>query len=61
MLDNFLTFLMVSELHIMEIRLYGTLIGQALWKFLLDLSKKASIESSSYYIRLSAFHIRKGQ
>ena len=36
-----------SELHTVEIELYGTLFGQARWKFQLDLSNKAR-ESNSH-------------
>ena len=35
----------------MEIGLNGTLVGQALWKLLLDLSNQGAIESNSHYIR----------
>ena len=44
-------FLMGSELHVMEIRLYGTHFRQATCKFLLDLSNKGAIESNSNYIK----------
>ena len=42
---------MGSELHMLEIGLYGTLFGQAPWKFLLVLSNKNAIESNSHYIK----------
>ena len=35
----------------MGIGLYGTLFGQAPWKFLLDVSNKRVIESNSRYIK----------
>ena len=44
-------FLMGNELHIMEIGLYGTLFGQARWKFLLDLSNKGAVKSNPNYIK----------
>ena len=33
------------------IGLYDTLFGQALWKFLLDLSNKGAVASNSHYIK----------
>ena len=39
------------ELHMLEIGLYGTLFGQAPWKFILDLSNRDTIESNSDYIK----------
>ena len=41
-----------SELQMLEIGLYGTLVGQASWKFLLVLCQhKGAIESNSHYIK----------
>ena len=45
-----------SELPMLEIGLYGTLLGQARWKFLLALSNKSPIP-----ITISSFHARKSQ
>ena len=42
---------MGSEIQMMEIGFYGTLFGQAPWKFLLDLTNKSAIESNSHNIR----------
>ena len=42
---------MESELHMMEIGLYGTLFGQVYFKLQLDLSNKDAIESNSHYIK----------
>ena len=47
-------YLIGSELHMLEIGLYGTYFGQARWTFLLDLSNKGPIP-----ITLSSFHVRK--
>ena len=44
-------FLIGSELHMLQIGLYGTLFWQAPCKFLLDLSFKGSIDSNSHYIK----------
>ena len=41
---------MGSELDMIEIGLYGTLFGQAYWKFLFDLSNKSAIDSNSHYL-----------
>ena len=42
---------MGSELHMMEIGVYGTLFGQVAWKFLYDLSNKDAIDFNSRYIK----------
>ena len=42
---------MGSELHMMEIGLYGTLFGQVSFKLSLDLSNKGAIESNSHCIK----------
>ena len=40
-----------SELHMLEIELYGTLFGKASWNLLLDLSNKSASAFNSYYIK----------
>ena len=42
-------FSIASELHTLEIELYGTLFGQARRKLLLVLSNKSTRESNSHY------------